>query len=55
MSTLNKNIELEKKIKSILAFYAAGNYDEVVSRTKILLKKLFQRIYTGPHKKNFVI
>ena len=39
MSTLNENIELEKKIKSILAFYATGNYDEVVSRTKILLKK----------------
>tara|TARA_Y100000590_G_scaffold116462_1_gene132931 strand:- start:584 stop:2155 length:1572 start_codon:yes stop_codon:yes gene_type:complete len=39
MSALNENIELEKKVKSILAFFSAGNYEEVILRTKVLLKK----------------
>ena len=39
MGTLNENIELEKKIKSILGFYSTGNYEEVILRTKILIKK----------------
>ena len=39
MSALNENIELEKKVKSILALYAIADYEEVILRTKTLLKK----------------
>ncbi len=39
MNSLNEKNNLEKKVKDILLFYSSGNYEEVVFRTKPLIKK----------------
>ena len=39
MSRLNPKVHLEKKIQSLLAFYATGNFEEVILKTKPLIKK----------------
>ena len=38
MTDLNEKNQLEKKVKNILKFYAIGNFEEVVLRTKPLIK-----------------
>ena len=39
MNSLNEKNNLEKKVKDILLFYSSGNYEEVVFRTRPLIKK----------------
>ena len=39
MNSLNEKNNLEKKVKDILLFYSSGNYEEVIFRTKPLIKK----------------
>ena len=39
MDRLNTKIDMEKKLKTLLAFYTSGKFDEVITRTKPLLKK----------------
>jgi len=39
MNNINEGIKLEEKVKNILKFYSAGNYEEVEARTKPLIKK----------------
>ena len=39
MNRLDPKLHLEKKIQSLLAFYATGNFEEVILKTKPLIKK----------------
>ena len=39
MNRLNPKVHLEKKIQSLLAFYATGNFEEVILKIKPLIKK----------------
>jgi len=39
MTIINEKIDFEKKIKNILKLYEIGSFEEVISRTKPLLKK----------------
>jgi len=42
---MDKNIQLKKKIDILINFYKSGKYDEVISRTKPLLKKFPKLIF----------
>ncbi len=39
MTIINEKIDFEKKIKNIIKLYEIGNFEEVISRTKPLVKK----------------
>ena len=39
MTIINEKIDFEKKIKNILKLYEIGSFEEVISRTKPLVKK----------------
>ena len=39
MNRLDPKLHLEKKIQSLLAFYSTGNFEEVILKTKPLIKK----------------
>ena len=39
MNRLDPKVHLEKKIQSLLAFYTTGNFEEVILKTKPLIKK----------------
>ena len=39
MNRLDPKLHLEKKIQALLAFYASGNFEEVILKTKPLIKK----------------
>tara|TARA_B100000579_G_C22831352_1_gene856177 strand:+ start:541 stop:2106 length:1566 start_codon:yes stop_codon:yes gene_type:complete len=39
MNRLDLKLDLEKKIQSLLAFYATGNFEEVILKTNPLIKK----------------
>ena len=39
MTIINEKIDFEKKIKNILKLYEIGSFEEVISRTKPLIKK----------------
>lgn len=39
MNRIDPKLHLEKKIQSLLAFYASGNFEEVILKTKPLIKK----------------
>ena len=45
MEKEDKNIHLKKKIDAILNFYRSNKYDEVIARTKPLLKKFPKLIF----------
>ena len=64
MNNINEEIQLEEKVKNILKFYSAGNYEEVEARTKPLIKKfpdiielynLLALAYNGLNKTNEAI
>ncbi len=39
MTVINEKIDFEKKIKNILKLYEIGSFEDVISRTKPLIKK----------------
>ena len=39
MTIINEKNDFEKKLKNILKLYEIGSFEEVVSRTKPLIKK----------------
>ena len=42
---MDKNIQFKKKIDILINFYKSGKYDELISRTKPLLKKFPKVIF----------